>query len=133
MKKLGSILLKGLVTILPIGLTVYFVYWLGITTETLLSKPIRWVDGAERHQASPLDALSCTRARFTTDHQGPRDHAASRELTRRSAHVYQPAAHSLGDPGTCGTKHHDLSAHDPARGARQRTREMISRVSRDAD
>ncbi len=43
MKKLGSILLKGLVTILPIGLTVYFFYWLGITTETLLSKPIRWV------------------------------------------------------------------------------------------
>ena len=34
MKKLGSILLKGLVTILPIGLTVYFVYWLGVTTET---------------------------------------------------------------------------------------------------
>ena len=43
MKQLGSILLKGLVTILPIGLTVYFVYWLGITTESLLSKPIRWV------------------------------------------------------------------------------------------
>ena len=46
MKRLGSILLKGLVTILPIGLTVYFVYWLGITTETLLSKPIKWVVGA---------------------------------------------------------------------------------------
>ena len=43
MKRLGSILLKGLVTILPIGLTVYFVYWLGITTESLLSKPIKWV------------------------------------------------------------------------------------------
>jgi uncharacterized membrane protein len=43
MKQLGSILLKGLVTILPIGLTVYFVYWLGITTESLLSKPIRLV------------------------------------------------------------------------------------------
>jgi uncharacterized membrane protein len=43
MKKLGNILLKGLVTILPIGLTVYFVYWLGVTTETLLSKPIKWV------------------------------------------------------------------------------------------
>jgi uncharacterized membrane protein len=43
MKKLGSILLKGLVTILPIGLTVYFVYWLGVTTESLLSKPIKWV------------------------------------------------------------------------------------------
>ena len=43
MKKLGGILLKGLVTILPIGLTVYFVYWLGVTTESLLSKPIKWV------------------------------------------------------------------------------------------
>ena len=45
MKQLGGILLKGLVTILPIGLTVYFVYWLGITTETLLSKPIKFVVG----------------------------------------------------------------------------------------
>jgi uncharacterized membrane protein len=43
MKQLGSILLKGLVTILPIGLTVYFVYWLGITTETLMAKPIKLV------------------------------------------------------------------------------------------
>jgi uncharacterized membrane protein len=43
MKQLGSILLKGLVTILPIGLTIYFVYWLGVTTEELLSKPIKWV------------------------------------------------------------------------------------------
>jgi uncharacterized membrane protein len=45
MKQIGSILLKGLVTILPIGLTVYFVYWLGITTESLLSKPIKFVVG----------------------------------------------------------------------------------------
>jgi uncharacterized membrane protein len=45
MKQIGSILLKGLVTILPIGLTVYFVYWLGVTTESLLSKPIRLVVG----------------------------------------------------------------------------------------
>ena len=43
MKRLGNILLKGLVTILPIGLTLYFVYWLGVTTETLLSKPIKLV------------------------------------------------------------------------------------------
>jgi uncharacterized membrane protein len=43
MKKLGRILLKGLVAILPIGLTIYFVYWLGVTTESLLSKPIKWV------------------------------------------------------------------------------------------
>jgi uncharacterized membrane protein len=45
MKKIGSILLKGLVTILPIGLTVYFVYWLGVTTEGLLSTPIRALIG----------------------------------------------------------------------------------------
>lgn len=40
MKYLGRVLLKGLVTILPIGLTVYLIYWLGITTESLLSGPI---------------------------------------------------------------------------------------------
>jgi uncharacterized membrane protein len=45
MKALGGILLKGLVTILPISLTVYFVYWLGITTEILLSKPIKALIG----------------------------------------------------------------------------------------
>ena len=45
MKQLGSILLKGLVTILPISLTVYFVYWLGVTTESLLSKPIKLAIG----------------------------------------------------------------------------------------
>ena len=49
MKKIGSILLKGLVTILPIGLTVYFVYWLGVTTESLLSKPIKWAIGDEHY------------------------------------------------------------------------------------
>jgi uncharacterized membrane protein len=43
MKQIGSILLKGLVTILPISLTIYFIYWLGITTEDLLSKPIKLV------------------------------------------------------------------------------------------
>ncbi|HEU4781064.1 MAG TPA: DUF502 domain-containing protein [Steroidobacteraceae bacterium] len=42
-KRLGNILLKGLLTILPIGLTLYFVYWLGVTTETLLSKPLKLV------------------------------------------------------------------------------------------
>ncbi len=42
-RALGRILLKGLVTILPVGLTIYFIYWLGITTETLLSRPIKAV------------------------------------------------------------------------------------------
>ena len=45
MKQIGSILLKGLVTILPIGLTIYFVYWMGVTTESLLSKPIKLAVG----------------------------------------------------------------------------------------
>jgi uncharacterized membrane protein len=45
LKTIGSILLKGLVTILPIGLTAYFIYWLGVTTESLLSKPIKLVVG----------------------------------------------------------------------------------------
>src|SRR5687768_8088387 len=49
MKRLGGILLKGLVTILPIGLTIYFVYWLGITTESLLSKPLKFVIGDENY------------------------------------------------------------------------------------
>ncbi|MEZ5514691.1 MAG: DUF502 domain-containing protein [Steroidobacteraceae bacterium] len=43
MRKLGRVILKGLVTILPIGLTVYFIYWLGVTAEAVLSVPIKWV------------------------------------------------------------------------------------------
>jgi len=39
---LGRVLLKGLVAILPIGITLYLIYWLGLTTESLLSGPIRW-------------------------------------------------------------------------------------------
>ncbi|MBV6424538.1 MAG: hypothetical protein NAOJABEB_02350 [Steroidobacteraceae bacterium] len=49
MSQLGRILLKGLVAILPIGLTVYLIYWLGVTTETLLSGPIRWFVPDERY------------------------------------------------------------------------------------
>jgi len=40
-KYLGRILLKGLVTILPIGLTLYLVYWLGTSTERLLATPLQ--------------------------------------------------------------------------------------------
>jgi uncharacterized membrane protein len=43
LKRLGRVLLKGLVAILPIGLTIYVVYWLGVTTETLLSGPLKWM------------------------------------------------------------------------------------------
>ena len=38
----GRILLKGLVTILPIGLTLYLIYWLGVTLESVLSGPLHW-------------------------------------------------------------------------------------------
>jgi uncharacterized membrane protein len=41
MKTIGRVLLKGLLTILPIGLTLYFVYWLGTTAESLLSGPLK--------------------------------------------------------------------------------------------
>ena len=41
MNRLGRILLKGLLAILPIGLTIYLVYWLGVTTEGLLSGPLK--------------------------------------------------------------------------------------------
>lgn len=43
MRYVGRVLLKGLVAILPVGLTIYFIYWLGVTTETLLSRPIKAV------------------------------------------------------------------------------------------
>ncbi|MCX7035427.1 MAG: DUF502 domain-containing protein [Proteobacteria bacterium] len=43
LKYLGRILLKGLVTILPIGLTLYLIYWLGVTLESVLSGPLHWV------------------------------------------------------------------------------------------
>lgn len=43
MKTLGRIVLKGLLTILPISLTIYFVYWLGVTAESLFSEPIKWL------------------------------------------------------------------------------------------
>ena len=53
MKTIGSILLKGLVTILPIGLTVYFVYWLGVTTESA---------AVEAHQAGDRRCALLARA-----------------------------------------------------------------------
>jgi uncharacterized membrane protein len=43
MKTLGRTLLKGLLTIFPISLTLYFVYWLGVTAESLFSGPIKWL------------------------------------------------------------------------------------------
>ena len=41
MRKIWNTVLKGLVAILPLGLTVYVVYWLAITAERLFSKVIK--------------------------------------------------------------------------------------------
>jgi uncharacterized membrane protein len=41
MRKIWNTVLKGLVAILPLGLTVYVVYWLAVTAEQLFSKVIK--------------------------------------------------------------------------------------------
>jgi uncharacterized membrane protein len=41
MRKIWNTVLKGLVAILPLGLTVYVIYWLAVTAERLFSKVIK--------------------------------------------------------------------------------------------
>jgi len=43
MRKIWNTMLKGLVALLPIGLTVYLVYWLAVAAETLFSRALRLV------------------------------------------------------------------------------------------
>ena len=43
MRKIWNTMLKGLVALLPIGLTVYLVYWLAVATEKLFSRVLRLV------------------------------------------------------------------------------------------
>jgi uncharacterized membrane protein len=43
MRKIWNTMLKGLVALLPIGLTVYLVYWLAVATETLFSRVLKLV------------------------------------------------------------------------------------------
>jgi uncharacterized membrane protein len=38
MKKLGNLLMKGFATILPVALTIYVIWWLATTAETLLRR-----------------------------------------------------------------------------------------------
>ncbi len=45
MKKLGTLFLQGLIAILPIALTVYLVYWLAASAESVLGKAMRFVIG----------------------------------------------------------------------------------------
>lgn len=41
MRKIWNTVLKGLVAILPVGLTIYVVYWLAVTAERLFSRVIK--------------------------------------------------------------------------------------------
>jgi len=43
MRKIWNTMLKGLVALLPVGLTVYLVYWLAVAAETLFSRVLRLV------------------------------------------------------------------------------------------
>jgi uncharacterized membrane protein len=49
MRRLWNTFLKGLVAVLPVALTVYVVYWLGRTAETILSRPLRLVLPADTY------------------------------------------------------------------------------------
>jgi uncharacterized membrane protein len=41
-KSISTILLTGFITILPIVLTIYLLYWMAITSEELLGSALRW-------------------------------------------------------------------------------------------
>lgn len=43
MRRLWNTFLKGVAAILPVGLTIYVVYWLATTAESMLSGPLRVV------------------------------------------------------------------------------------------
>lgn len=43
MKKIGTLFLQGLIAILPIALTLYLIYWLATSAESVLGRAIRFV------------------------------------------------------------------------------------------
>jgi len=43
MKKIGRLFLQGLIAILPIALTLYLIYWLATTAESVLGEGIKYV------------------------------------------------------------------------------------------
>ena len=43
MKKIGTLFLQGLIAILPIALTLYLIYWLASSAESVLGRAIRFV------------------------------------------------------------------------------------------
>ena len=49
MKKIGTLFLQGLLAILPIALTLYLIYWLATSAESVLGKAIRYVIREEHY------------------------------------------------------------------------------------
>ncbi len=49
MKKLGQLLMKGLAALLPVGLTLYLVIWLGTSTEAVMREVVTWVVPEEHY------------------------------------------------------------------------------------
>ncbi len=47
MSTLWKIILKGLSAVLPLGLTVSLIYWVGVSTELVMGKALKWVLPAE--------------------------------------------------------------------------------------
>ncbi|MBN2128973.1 MAG: DUF502 domain-containing protein [Sedimentisphaerales bacterium] len=57
MKKIGKLFLQGLMAILPIVVTVYLVYWLAVSAESVLGKALRFVL-SERYYVPGLGVLA---------------------------------------------------------------------------
>ena len=45
MKKLGRLFLQGFLAILPVALTLYVLYWLAVSAESLLGGAIKYIVG----------------------------------------------------------------------------------------
>jgi len=53
MKTILRIVFKGLIVVVPVGITLYVLWWLGSLAETLLGPPVRWLlpaDGPMRYR-----------------------------------------------------------------------------------
>ena len=57
MKKIGTMFLQGLIAILPIALTLYLIYWLAASAESVLGSAIRFVI-SDAHYVPGLGVLA---------------------------------------------------------------------------
>jgi len=47
MKRIGRLFLQGLMAILPVAITVYLIYWLAVSAESVLGKAIKFTVGED--------------------------------------------------------------------------------------